>query len=76
MDRLIQGIADAITESGRGMTDTPEDGQASPGDQAARGVPGTGENVCPVCRGTGRADQGVCPHCSGDGVVIEGIGGG
>lgn len=47
----------------------------APGDQAAPGTPGVGENVCPVCRGTGRRDERECPSCGGTGVVEEGIGG-
>src|SRR3712207_6975533 len=28
--------------------------QVNPGDDAAPGTPGTGENVCPECKGSGR----------------------
>ena len=48
----------------------------NPGDEAAAGVPGTGENVCRTCNGSGRAEGGECPTCGGSGIVIEGIGGG
>ncbi len=48
----------------------------APGDQAAPGTPGTGENVCPACRGTGKLDAAPCQTCGGTGVVIEGISGG
>ena len=48
----------------------------SPGDQAAPGTPGTGENVCPRCNGSGVWEGDTCPHCEGTGKVIEGIGGG
>lgn len=47
----------------------------NPGDEAALGTPGTGENLCPRCGGSGRIDQGDCPDCGGTGRVIEGIGG-
>ena len=47
----------------------------NPGDQAPPGTPGTGENVCPDCSGTGRRDGALCPTCGGTGKVIEGIGG-
>jgi len=50
-------------------------GAASPGDEAPPGTPGTGEDLCPVCDGTGRVDGATCPNCGGDGKVIAGIGG-
>jgi DnaJ-class molecular chaperone len=48
----------------------------APGDQAAPGTPGSGENVCPRCNGAGATDGVTCPVCEGSGKVIEGIGGG
>jgi DnaJ-class molecular chaperone len=48
----------------------------APGDQAPAGTPGTGENVCPRCNGSGRTDGETYPVCEGTGTVIEGIGGG
>lgn len=48
----------------------------APGDQAEPGTPGTGENICPDCRGSGRLQDRVCPTCEGSGKVTEGIGGG
>jgi hypothetical protein len=48
----------------------------NPGDEAAPGTPGTGEDVCPDCKGSGRLRNGPCPTCGGSGKVIEGIGGG
>jgi hypothetical protein len=49
----------------------------SPGDQAPPGTPGTGENVCPVCGGSGRGREPTmrCPNCEGTGKVVVGIGG-
>ncbi|HBM08934.1 hypothetical protein CXF92_10190 [Pseudomonas sp. Choline-3u-10] len=47
----------------------------NPGDEAAPGTPGTGENICPACNGSGRTDAGECQNCGGSGKVIEGIGG-
>jgi DnaJ-class molecular chaperone len=50
------------------------------GDQAPAGTPGTGENVCPRCGGSGRVKAGSgeqrCPECGGSGHVTTGIGGG
>jgi hypothetical protein len=53
------------------MSDEP----LTPGDEAAPGTPGTGENLCPQCSGSGRAEGGECPTCDGTGKVIDGVGG-
>jgi hypothetical protein len=47
----------------------------APGDQAPAGTPGTGEDVCPECGGSGRTARGVCPNCRGTGKVTVAIGG-
>ncbi|MCQ4313256.1 hypothetical protein NAV33_15290 [Pseudomonas stutzeri] len=47
----------------------------NPGDQAPPGTPGTGEDTCPVCNGSGRSESGECQNCGGTGKVVEGIGG-
>lgn len=49
--------------------------ETNPGDDAAPGTPGTGENVCRRCGGSGRVENVDCPECDGSGKVIEGIGG-
>ena len=54
----------------------PDDPPLNPGDEAAPGTPGAGENVCPHCNGAGRHGEQTCPVCGGTGKVIEGIGGG
>lgn len=56
-------------------TTTPSAPHLSPGDEAAAGTPGTGENVCRHCGGTGRVEDRECRECEGSGVVITGIGG-
>ena len=48
---------------------------SNPGDEVPQGTPGTGENICPVCNGSGRTEAGECKSCGGTGKVIEGIGG-
>lgn len=49
----------------------------NPGDEAAPGTPGTGEDVCPACQGKGTLANGnPCPECGGSGKITEGIGGG
>ncbi|MBW3559514.1 MAG: hypothetical protein KY449_07055 [Proteobacteria bacterium] len=56
---------------------TDQEPVLNPGDDAAEGTPGVGENTCRVCRGTGRLEGGAqCQTCGGTGVVEEGIGGG
>lgn len=50
--------------------------QMNPGDQAPPGTPGTGEDFCPVCSGSGKLDGDECGNCGGSGLVVQGIGGG
>jgi hypothetical protein len=47
-----------------------------PGDEAAPGTAGTGEDVCPKCGGSGKLGASACPACLGSGKVTVGIGGG
>lgn len=47
----------------------------APGDDAAPGTPGTGENVCRKCSGSGRIEGEPCQACQGTGKVVEAIGG-
>jgi hypothetical protein len=63
-----------------GASDQPGNAQAprtpmSPGDEAPEGTPGTGEDVCPNCGGTGNSGGRPCSVCQGTGRVIVGIGG-
>lgn len=53
-----------------------ENDPSKPGDEAAPGVPGTGENLCRHCGGTGKVAGEPCPECKGTGKVTTGIGGG
>jgi len=49
----------------------------NPGDEAALGTPGAGEDLCDECGGTGKLAGGAeCPACGGSGRVMRGIGGG
>jgi RecJ-like exonuclease len=48
----------------------------NPGDEAPAGTPGTGDNVCPVCHGTGKVRGAeACANCGGTGRIVAGIGG-
>lgn len=59
-----------------GTPKPPPDKRMHPGDQAEPATPGTGENTCPDCRGTGYLQNRACPNCGGTGKIIEGISGG
>jgi hypothetical protein len=48
----------------------------APGDDAPPGTPGTGEDICPKCSGTGKLNDKPCPNCAGTGRIVEGVGGG
>ncbi|MGZ3181991.1 MAG: hypothetical protein ACXU8N_06075 [Telluria sp.] len=49
----------------------------NPGDEAAPGTVGAGEDMCEHCAGTGKLAGGQpCPECGGTGRVMRGIGGG
>ena len=54
-----------------------QDAHLKPGDEAMPGTPGTGEDLCPDCGGSGKKqDGGECPTCEGTGRITQGIGGG
>lgn len=60
------------------VTRNPDDGRdepMEPGDEAEPGTPGTGEDICRECEGTGQREGKACPECGGTGYVIRGIGG-
>jgi RecJ-like exonuclease len=49
--------------------------EMAPGDEAAPGTPGTGEDVCPMCNSSGKVDGEACPNCDGTGRIVRGLGG-
>lgn len=49
---------------------------SNPGDEAPPGTPGTGEDLCPACHGSGRISGASCQECGGTGKVTRAIGGG
>ncbi len=85
-----EGIPDDALAPGEDMPTPPTDAEVAavarrlgvprtevhPGDEAAPGTPGTGDDVCRTCNGSGLVDGGDCPTCDGTGIVTEGIGGG
>jgi DnaJ-class molecular chaperone len=50
-------------------------GGMKPGDEAPPGTPGTGEDLCPECNGSGRMSGKKCDNCRGTGRITEAIGG-
>jgi hypothetical protein len=65
-----------MANSGGGQPTAAGGEKLNPGDEAQPGAPGTGENTCPACGGSGRIDNVPCQECGGTGLVTEGIGGG
>jgi DnaJ-class molecular chaperone len=59
----------------RGDPQQPGTQAMRPGDEVPPGTPGSGENVCPDCGGTGLRDGNECVTCGGTGVVTEAVGG-
>ena len=65
------------TQNGSGKLAGSAAADMNPGDEAAPGTPGTGEDVCPECNGEGQLQSGgQCPNCGGTGKVIKGVAGG
>jgi len=59
----------------REAVQAPDAAPMNPGDEAPSGTPGTGENTCPVCHGSGRLRGAACANCGGSGRIVTGIGG-
>jgi DnaJ-class molecular chaperone len=53
-----------------------QNADTNPGDEAPPGTPGTGEDICPDCHGTGKINASQCKTCGGTGKITEAIGGG
>jgi hypothetical protein len=52
----------------------------TPDDDPEPGTPGTAEDLCPECAGTGKLvdkvtrKQSACERCDGTGIIIQGVG--
>ena len=53
-----------------------DDPTMNPGDEAPPGTPGTGEDICAECQGSGKQEGQPCAACGGSGKVTRAIGGG
>lgn len=73
------GASDQPAGAAPGSSPSTAARHMAPGDEAPAGTPGTGEDVCPQCGGSGEvSDNGQqvkCPVCEGAGKVTVGIGG-
>ena len=65
-----------LSESVAGEEDPGASTDMGAGDEAVPGTPGTGEDVCPRCGGSGKLGASDCPDCGGTGKETQGIGGG
>ncbi len=61
------------SDSDRTKPEQPDAAKMAPGDEAPPGTPGTGEDVCPDCGGSGRVDGADCQNCLGRGRIIKAI---
>lgn len=75
MFRTAPSLFASQSDLGAGGAPTTTPPHLRPGDEAPAGTPGTGENTCRQCGGTGRLKDQTCPACEGTGQVITGIGG-
>ena len=74
IDLAMPGRSAQVAEQGSQQSPGAQP-RLSPGDEAPPGTPGTGEDVCPRCGGSGRQGATECPECGGTGKVNVGIGG-
>ena len=56
------------------VPDTGAQAFKNPGDEVPPGTPGTGENVCPRCGGSGKQGASACSDCGGTGRVNVNVG--
>lgn len=78
LDMAVRGGAPGAGSgrSGAAGAVSPTPAPLNPGDEAAPGTPGTGENLCRECGGSGHLAGGAtCPACGGTGKVTVGVGG-
>lgn len=78
IDLAVRSVAQAAADkpaSQQGTSPGAPTPPMAPGDEAPAGTPGTGEDVCRACGGTGILNGSPCPECEGTGKITVGIGG-
>jgi hypothetical protein len=65
-----------IREKLQGRTPAARPAERANSDAVPPGTPGSGENICRRCSGTGTIGGQVCPECNGSGKVVTPVGGG
>lgn len=68
-------MATPTSKPGGDQAPQPSHPHLSPGDEAPPGTPGTAENICRACNGSGQVNGQPCRECEGTGTVVTGIGG-
>jgi hypothetical protein len=74
--RELRGRVSTFMTKSQDRATTQDKPTLNPGDVAQPDTPGTGEDICPDCKGSGQIGNAPCPTCGGTGKIIEGIGGG
>jgi DnaJ-class molecular chaperone len=64
-----------MSDSPSSIQENASGNRRNPGDEAAPGSPQTGEDICPVCGGSGRKeDRTLCVNCGGTGRIVKIVG--
>jgi RecJ-like exonuclease len=64
-----------MAQNGKTIMTEDTSKRMNPGDEVALGSPGSGEDICPECRGTGKVRGATCANCGGTGKITRAIGG-
>ena len=74
-DAMASGRSDQPANQGDGKQSSGPRAPMAPGNEAPPGTPGTGEDACRSCGGSGKISSATCAACQGTGKVTVGIGG-
>lgn len=73
--KLFEDVADEVHRRFSSALSGAGAAQRNPGDEAVPGTPGSGEDYCHVCDGSGKHEGKPCQTCGGTGIIVQGIGG-